>query len=100
MSDLVGNPEDRFSRVAAHIFLNLVLECTFHLYFVCQLDIRSTLLRLSNLLNRLGQMGIPLGTLQVNKQIVIRMIEKQSPWKVVWKCFRKQSPFDISKIVI
>ena len=32
MSDLVGNPEDRFSRVAAHIGLsgNSIIECSCH----------------------------------------------------------------------
>ena len=32
MSDLVGNPEDRFSRVAAHMGLsgNSIIECSCH----------------------------------------------------------------------
>ena len=34
MSDLVGNPEDRFSRVAAHLKINLMKLCS---YSVCVL---------------------------------------------------------------
>ena len=30
MSDMVGNPEDRFSRVAAHIMVKKVLCCYCH----------------------------------------------------------------------
>ena len=37
MSDLVGNPEDRFSRVEAHILLFFVLW----LYLKCTIDFKA-----------------------------------------------------------
>ena len=42
MSDLVGNPKDRFSRVAAHIFPALLLtelQCMYNYFFGAIIDI-------------------------------------------------------------
>ena len=53
------------------------------------MDNHSTPLRFPNLSNRLGPTGIPLGTLDVNKQTVIRLLmcERETvtmEWKVDW----------------